>query len=245
MAAKLNEDELNLAAYAPTAIERERTLANSRSTLLPEEIPAKLRCGLCNLVAVNAVKLPCCETSICDKCESARQSKWRTTTAHSNTTSGQAALPEQCTICEHQPLSPDVCTPMKSLRMTIKAHLKTELKRRTAQASAASAAPAASAPTPTQAPVEAESVFQETPAPAPAQDEDAPQTASEATVEAANNEGAVVTSTEQHDTDQGDLLHTNVRFSRARYTNFRERWLTQNPGQNGINRGTPDRGRRR
>jgi len=39
------------------------------STLVPEEIPAKLRCGLCNLVAVNAVKLPCCETSICDKCE--------------------------------------------------------------------------------------------------------------------------------------------------------------------------------
>lgn len=43
--------------------------ADLSSTLLPGEIPAKLRCGLCNLVAVNAVKLPCCETSICDKCE--------------------------------------------------------------------------------------------------------------------------------------------------------------------------------
>jgi hypothetical protein len=43
--------------------------ADLSSTLLPGEIPAKLRCGLCNLVAVNAVKLPCCETSICDKCK--------------------------------------------------------------------------------------------------------------------------------------------------------------------------------
>lgn len=47
--------------------------ANRHSTLVPEEIPAKLRCGLCNLVAVNAVKLPCCETSICDKCMHPRQ----------------------------------------------------------------------------------------------------------------------------------------------------------------------------
>ena len=51
---------------------RARALADLSSTLVPEEIPAKLRCGLCNLVAVNAVKLPCCETSICDKCESMR-----------------------------------------------------------------------------------------------------------------------------------------------------------------------------
>lgn len=141
--------------------------------------------------------------------------------AHSNTISGQAGIPEQCTICEHQPLSPDVCTPMKSLRMTIKAHLKTELKRRTAQASAASATPVTAAPTPTPAEVEAESAPQDTPAPAPAQEDEAPQTASEATVEAANNEGAVVTSTEQHDADQGDMLHTNVSFSRDQFNNLR------------------------
>lgn len=141
--------------------------------------------------------------------------------AYSNISSGQAGIPEQCTICEHQPLSPDVCTPMKSLRMTIKAHLKTELKRRTAQASAASATPVTAAPTPTPAEAEAESAPQETPAPAPAQEEETPQTASEATVEAANNEGAVVTSTEQHDADQGDMLHTNVSFSRDQFTNSR------------------------
>jgi hypothetical protein len=96
--------------------------------------------------------------------------------------------------------------------MTIKAHLKTELKRRMAQASAASATPVTAAPTPTTAETEPESAPQEILAPAPAQEEKAPQTASEATVEAANDEGAVVTSTEQHDADQGDVLHTNVRF---------------------------------
>lgn len=69
MAAKLNEDELNLAAYALSLLIVWTRLADRYSTLVPEEIPAKLRCGLCNLVAVNAVKLPCCETSICDKCE--------------------------------------------------------------------------------------------------------------------------------------------------------------------------------
>jgi hypothetical protein len=209
------------------------TSANSHSTLLPEEIPAKLRCGLCNLVAVNAVKLPCCETSICDKCESTRSP--RHVEVNPNPTSGQAALPEQCTICEHQPLSPDVCTPMKSLRMTIKAHLKTELKRRTAQASAASATLAVAVPTPTP---------QDTPAPAPMQEEEAPQTASEATVEAANNEGAVVASTEQQDADQGDMLHTNVSFPRS-FTLICERWLTSMIGQHGSDRGARDRRRRR
>jgi hypothetical protein len=194
-------------------------LANSCSTLLPEEIPAKLRCGLCNLVAVNAVKLPCCETSICDKCEPARSGLDHTT--HSNIISGQAGLPEQCTICEHQPLSPDVCTPMKSLRMTIKAHLKTELKRRTAQASAATNAPAAVAPTPTPAPAEIESHPQETQAAASAEEEDASHTASEATVEAANNEEAVVTSTEQQDADQGDMVPTNVRVHRYKHAKLR------------------------
>jgi hypothetical protein len=218
------------------------TSANSHSTLLPEEIPAKLRCGLCNLVAVNAVKLPCCETSICDKCESTRSP--RHVEVNPNPTSGQAALPEQCTICEHQPLSPDVCTPMKSLRMTIKAHLKTELKRRTAQASAASATLAVAVPTPTPAPAEAESLPQDTPAPAPMQEEEAPQTASEATVEAANNEGAVVASTEQQDADQGDMLHTNVSFPRD-FTPICERWLTSIPGQHGCDRGARDRRRRR
>ena len=69
MAAKLNDDEYNLAMYVLAISILACALADLSSTLVPEEIPAKLRCGLCNLVAVNAVKLPCCETSICDKCE--------------------------------------------------------------------------------------------------------------------------------------------------------------------------------
>jgi len=181
-------------------------LTDLSSTLVPEEIPAKLRCGLCNLVAVNAVKLPCCETSICDKCESIRSTNLnlRILTVVGQ---GQAGLPEQCTICEHQPLSPDVCTAMKSLRMTIKAHLKTELKRRTALASNGSATPAAAAPTPTPAPTEAVSLPQETSAPEnePAHEEETNYIASEATVEAANDEGLVAPSIEQQDPAQGEV----------------------------------------
>ncbi|OQO11052.1 hypothetical protein B0A48_05307 [Cryoendolithus antarcticus] len=100
--------------------------------LKPQEIPAKLRCGMCDTLAVNAVKLPCCETSICANC--------------------QAKLTEQCPICEHSPVSADACTPMRSLRMTIKAHLKTEMKRRAA-AAAAAAPPPPKEPTPEAAPV--------------------------------------------------------------------------------------------
>lgn len=91
--------------------------------------------------------------------------------------------------------------------MTIKAHLKTELKRRTAQASNGSATPAAAAPTPTPAPAEAVSVPQDTPAPEnePAHEEDTNYVASEATVEAANDEAAVAPSIEQQDPSQGDV----------------------------------------
>lgn len=120
--------------------------------------------------------------------------------------------------------------------MTIKAHLKTELKRRTAQASAGSVTPAVVAPTPTPAPAEAEaeSAAQETPAPATEQEEEAPHTASEATVEAANDEAAVVTSTEQQDADQGDMLPTNVRFPRDIIILICERWLTGTSGRHGT-----------
>jgi transposase-like protein len=91
--------------------------------------------------------------------------------------------------------------------MTIKAHLKTELKRRTAQASNGSATPAAAAPAPTPAPAEAVSLPQDTPAPEnePIQEEDTRYIASEATVEAANDEGAVAPSIEQEDPTQGDV----------------------------------------
>ncbi|KAK6439754.1 hypothetical protein LTR95_004041 [Oleoguttula sp. CCFEE 5521] len=109
--------------------------------LKPQEIPAKLRCGMCDTLAVNAVKLPCCETSICANC--------------------QAKLTEQCPICEHSPVSADACTPMRSLRMTIKAHLKTEMKRR------AAAAAAAAPPPPEEPTLEAAPVVEEQALPTP------------------------------------------------------------------------------
>jgi transposase-like protein len=100
---------------------------------------------------------------------------------------------------------------MKSLRMTIKAHLKTELKRRTAQASNGSATPAAVAPTPTPAPAETVNLPQETSAPEnePTHQEETNYVASEATVEAANDEGAVAPSIEEQDPTHGDM-HVEV-----------------------------------
>jgi len=91
--------------------------------------------------------------------------------------------------------------------MTIKAHLKTELKRRAAQATNDSATPAAAVPTPTPAPAEAVSLPQEASAPdnEPTQEEDTKYTASDATVEAANDEGAVAPSIEEQDPAQGDM----------------------------------------
>lgn len=45
-------------------------------------------------------------------------------------TIGQATLPESCPVCDHSPLSPDDCRPNKSLRLTVKAFLKNEEKKR-------------------------------------------------------------------------------------------------------------------
>lgn len=40
-----------------------------QSTLTQDEIPFKLRCAICNKLAVNAFRLPCCEQAICETCE--------------------------------------------------------------------------------------------------------------------------------------------------------------------------------
>ena len=45
-------------------------------------------------------------------------------------TSGQGNLPSSCPVCEHSPVTPDDCTPHKSLRTTIKVFLRTEEKKR-------------------------------------------------------------------------------------------------------------------
>lgn len=40
------------------------------SSLRIEDAPTKLRCATCNKLATNAVKLPCCDQSICERCMS-------------------------------------------------------------------------------------------------------------------------------------------------------------------------------
>ena len=40
------------------------------SSLTQDEIPFKLRCAICNKLAVNAFRLPCCDQAICENCTS-------------------------------------------------------------------------------------------------------------------------------------------------------------------------------
>ncbi|KAI0417279.1 hypothetical protein F5X98DRAFT_157721 [Xylaria grammica] len=82
------------------------------SSLTQDELPTKLRCAICSKLAVNAFRLPCCETAICENC--------------------QATLPCSCPVCEHTPVSAADCTIYKSLRTTIRVFLKTEEKKREA-----------------------------------------------------------------------------------------------------------------
>ena len=42
------------------------------SSLTQDEIPFKLRCAICNKLAVNAFRLPCCDQAICETCKSYR-----------------------------------------------------------------------------------------------------------------------------------------------------------------------------
>ncbi|KAJ5795938.1 uncharacterized protein N7518_004478 [Penicillium psychrosexuale] len=85
-------------------------LMDIASTLAQDEIPFKLRCAMCNKLAVNAFRLPCCDQSICETC--------------------QASLSDTCPVCTHTPVSPDLCKPNKALRTTLKAFLRTEEKKR-------------------------------------------------------------------------------------------------------------------
>lgn len=46
------------------------------------------------------------------------------------TSLGQASLPTTCPICQHTPISAEDCSPSKSLRLTVRAFLKSEEKKR-------------------------------------------------------------------------------------------------------------------
>ncbi|KAF2481625.1 hypothetical protein BDY17DRAFT_299358 [Neohortaea acidophila] len=84
-----------------------RQIADS---LTIDAVPFKLRCGACNRIAVDALKLPCCDQCICESCS--------------------RRLPETCPICSHSPISAADCTPNRNLRLTIRAFLKNEEKKR-------------------------------------------------------------------------------------------------------------------
>ncbi|KAE9974924.1 hypothetical protein EG328_003527 [Venturia inaequalis] len=113
-------------------------------TLSEDEVPVKLRCAVCNKLAVNAFRFICCEQNICEDCNS--------------------QLSEQCPICAHSPLSP--AKPSKALRLTIKAFVKNIEKKREKERlhaiSAEEAATPIAPPTPTVASTQA--VADETPA---------------------------------------------------------------------------------
>ncbi|KAJ5489752.1 hypothetical protein N7539_004642 [Penicillium diatomitis] len=93
-----------------TAADPPSGLLDIASTLSQDEIPFKLRCAICNKLAVNAFRLPCCDQSICEIC--------------------QTSLPDTCPVCAHYPVSADLCKPNKALRTTLKAFLRTEEKKR-------------------------------------------------------------------------------------------------------------------
>ncbi|KAI1333794.1 hypothetical protein F5Y15DRAFT_404015 [Xylariaceae sp. FL0016] len=116
------------------AVPLEPALLELADSLTQGELPTKLRCAICSKLAVNSFRLPCCETAICDSC--------------------QSTLPPSCPVCEHSPVSGADCTIYKSLRTTIKVFLKTEEKRReTAQArlnGSTPTTPIQATPTPSQ-----------------------------------------------------------------------------------------------
>jgi hypothetical protein len=101
------------------------------STLAQDEIPFKLRCAICNNLAVNAFRLPCCDQSICESC----MLIWTPSLNHYAeprliSSPGQTSLSDTCPVCTHTPVSPDLCKPNKALRTTLKAFLRTEEKKR-------------------------------------------------------------------------------------------------------------------
>lgn len=103
--------------------------------MAPDDIPHKLRCANCSKLAVNALRLPCCEQAICETCAfilSASASLEASCRASPNRFIGHSNLPQSCPVCEHSPLSAADCSPNKSLRTTIRVFLRTAEKKREA-----------------------------------------------------------------------------------------------------------------
>ncbi|KAI9893719.1 MAG: hypothetical protein M1814_005935 [Vezdaea aestivalis] len=120
--------------------EQPTELAEVINRLVPEDIPAKLRCSICNTLALDAFRLLCCSQSICEDCH--------------------ASLPSTCPVCEHSPLSNDSATPNKPLRTTIRAFLKTKVaafkKADASKATTVSQAPTQTSTEPSEKPTTSE-----------------------------------------------------------------------------------------
>ncbi|MCJ1283633.1 hypothetical protein MMC26_002964 [Xylographa opegraphella] len=78
-----------------------------------EEVPMKLRCSVCSLLAVGAVRMPCCEQNLCENCE--------------------ANLDNECPVCLHSTVDKTLIKPNKTLRTTIKAFLKKKVMEKETQ----------------------------------------------------------------------------------------------------------------
>lgn len=58
---------MDIARYAHH-VRQSAARTNNCSTLSQDDIPFKLRCAICNNLAVNAFRLPCCDQSVCETC---------------------------------------------------------------------------------------------------------------------------------------------------------------------------------
>jgi hypothetical protein len=56
-----------LLVFLLKTISRSR-IADGFSSLTQDDIPFKLRCAICNNLAINAFRLPCCDQAICESC---------------------------------------------------------------------------------------------------------------------------------------------------------------------------------
>ena len=101
-------------------------LLKTDSSLDPTKIPTKLHCPSCDKFLYNGYKLPCCDQSVCETCESLLRIRFN---QYLNLTcppaQGFSSISDHCPICEHRPMSQEMCKPNKALRNTAKAYLKT------------------------------------------------------------------------------------------------------------------------
>ena len=119
-----------------------------------EDVPVKLRCATCSQIALNALRLPCCEQNICETCEFALEA---CLPRDANQSPGYNELEDVCQVCHHEPLDKTLCTPNKSLRTTTKIFLKKKIlerskeqKKAEQEAAAAAAAHSVLGATPVQ-----------------------------------------------------------------------------------------------